>query len=503
MKEPSFMNSSPVYIEITAGSLKALREQNGLEMPLEREPGGRLTSGCKEKLVAGLQKFLDRKTWQPRAKAYCAIGANGVSLRRLTLPASATEEFQKLLRLQIESEFPIPPEALAWGWQTIEANHRTAAKREILVAAVKKEVVEDYANVLLACGTSPVFTLAALVRRLVCPPQLNPYAMLELGRGQSELATFDPGVPVSLRVLSASSEASLAEAVRKSLGASWNGGKIFLSGESDELAAQLARQLSIGVICEAVKIEAGTGRSAGILGLKKSVEQGGGSPPLVLQVQARPAKGSFNLAAPDVKKWTVRAAALLCVLLLLPYAEALFLKGFLARKLTRLKTEKVRLTTIDRELEFLQSLKQNQPPYLDAIYLFAKSAPQGAKIDSLTMNRRGDVSLRGSMRTADQVTDFRSKLISSGFFSTVAVEEQAPTPDRQKLNIRISAQWKPIEVRAGLTNGPTADEIERAKTNKPTAGGGGFPPGMMPPGMPPGAMPMMPDQIPGPRPSRR
>ena len=497
MKETSFMNSSPVYIEISTGTLRALRENDGLELPLDREANGRLTQDCKDKLVPSLQKFLDRKTWQPRVKAFCAIGAKGVSLRRLALPASATEEFQKLLGLQIESEFPLPPGDLAWGWQPLEANG-AAAKREVLVAAVKKEIVEDYMNVLSACGVNPVFTLAALVRRSLCPAQLQPFAMLELGQRQSELATFDPGVPVAFRVLSASS-ASLAEAVGKSLGANWNGRKIFLTGGSDELAAQLARHLARGVTCEALKIESGAGRSAAILGLKKSVELNGGSPPLVLQVKARQANGSFNLSAPDVKKWALRAAALLCVLLLLPYAEALLLKPFLARKLTKLKAEKVRLTTIDRELEFLQSLKQTQPPYLDALYTFAKSAPQGAKIDSLTMNRRGDVSLRGSMRTADQVTDFRSKLIGSGFFSTVAVEEQAPTPDRQKLNVRITAQWKAVEARAGWTNGPTAGEIEKAKTNSPAAGGGGMPPGMMPPG----GMPMMPDQMPGPRPSRR
>ena len=505
MKEPSFMNSSPVYIEITSTSLKALRDHDGLDLQLERETGGRLTKSCKENLIASLQPFLDRKTWQPRVKTFCAIGANGVSLRRLALPSAAGEEFQRLLRLQIESEFPLSPDELAWGWQPLEADG-TPTKREVLVAAVKKEVVEDYANVLLACGANPVFTLAALVRRSLCPPQLQPFAMLEAGGRQAELATFDPSMPVAFRVLTAPTGASLTEASARSLGANWNGRKIFLTGANDELATQLARQLGNGSACETVKIESGPGRSAGTLGLKKSVEQNGGTPPLVLQVRTRPAGGSLDFSAPDVKKWAVRTAVLLCVLLVLPYAEALLLKPFLARQLARLKTEKVRLITIDRELEFLQSLQQSQPPYLDALYTFAKSAPQGAKVDSVSMNRRGDVSLRGSMRNADQVTDFRSKLIASGFFSTVAVEEQALTPDRQKVNVRMTAQWKPVEARAGLTNGPTADEIERAKTNKPAPGGGGFPPGMMPPGMmPPGAIPpgMMPDQMPGARTTRR
>jgi hypothetical protein len=183
-----------------------------------------------------------------------------------------------------------------------------------------------------------------------------------------------------------------------------------------------------------------------------------------------------------VKKWAAWATALLCALLVLPSAEALLMKPFLARKLARMNTEKVRLKTIDRELEFLQLLKQSQPPYLDAMFIFSKSAPQGAKIDSLTMNRRGDVSLRGSMRSSDQITDFRTKLVGSGFFSTVVVEEQSLSPDRQKVNIRISTQWKPLEARAGLTNGPTVMEIEKARGGNDVRTIGALPPGLMPSG---------------------
>jgi hypothetical protein len=192
--------------------------------------------------------------------------------------------------------------------------------------------------------------------------------------------------------------------------------------------------------------------------------------------------------------------------LLLPYGEALVLKPWLSRKLTELKAQESRLATIDRELEFLQHLKQNQPPYLDSLYLFARSAPQGAKIESLTMNRRGEVSVRGSMRNADQVSEFRNKLISSSFFSNVSVEEQTPTPDKQKVNLRLTAQWKPASALQTLAIGPTAEEIEKAKNKKESSPGGmppGFSPGMMPVksaaasipagvptlGMPPGTLP--------------
>ena len=180
------------------------------------------------------------------------------------------------------------------------------------------------------------------------------------------------------------------------------------------------------------------------------------------------------------------------------------MKPRLAKKLAALKADTRRLPLIDRELGFLQALKQNQPPYLDALYLLSKSAPQGSRLDSLAMNRRGDLSWRGSMRDSSQVSDFRTKLIDSGFFTNVVVEEQTPTPDRQKVTVRMAAQWKSATARAALAIGPTPAEIEKAKNSKDAPAGNlppGFPPGMSFPGMPPGMG--MPVSSTSPRPGKR
>jgi hypothetical protein len=115
------------------------------------------------------------------------------------------------------------------------------------------------------------------------------------------------------------------------------------------------------------------------------------------------------------------------------------------------------------------------------------------------MNRRGDLSLRASMQNSQQVADFRSKLIDSGFFANLTVEEQTPSPDRQKLTVRMSAQWKPLNARQALAFGPTAEEIEKAKTRKREPQMGGPMPPMMGGPMMPGPMP--PDQG-GPGPAR-
>ena len=125
MKGVPFMNSAGLYVEIGQSSLKAIDGEDGLELSLERLENGRLTPLCAERLTLSLRVFLKKHNWRPHLRAFCALGARGVSLRRLTLPAGSKEELERLLPLQIEREFPLAPEDLAWDAATAAAStHR-------------------------------------------------------------------------------------------------------------------------------------------------------------------------------------------------------------------------------------------------------------------------------------------------------------------------------------------------------------------------------------------
>ena len=90
--------SSPpnLFIEIGQTSWQVLHGDDYVEFPLARLEDARLTDSCRERLVTGLRSFLNKKGWRPRRRAFVAIGARGVSLRRLTLPPAPREEFQRL-----------------------------------------------------------------------------------------------------------------------------------------------------------------------------------------------------------------------------------------------------------------------------------------------------------------------------------------------------------------------------------------------------------------------
>lgn len=456
------MTSRNVYIEISQDSLKALAGDDGLELPIERLENRRLHPACGDRIAAGLREFLKKHGARPGQRGFCAIGARGVLMRRMTLPAAAKEELQRLLLLQIEREFPLAPDELAWGYRVLA--NGAGKTQELLVVAVKKEVVQEYADILSASGLSPEFTPGALARSsLVARPPAS-YAVLEMGRDDSEFISFENGAPKSIRILhgGVATVGTDIESLAISLQSNGVGQKLYLCGVGarlNDVVPQLTKAL--GVECERIELPSGEGRSAAILGLKKSCEDGG-VPPLRLRLQ--PSAGTTEIITrPAHWKWAALAGLLILFSFSLRYAEAFIQGSRLSRQISESKSFRDKLPQVDRELSFLQYLKTNQPPYLEPLFVMANASPGGARLESLSMNRRGDLALRASMRDSQQVGDFRSKLINSGSFSTVVVEEQTPTPDKQKIIVRLTGQWKPSSDGKNPSSATPRPEAEKAR----------------------------------------
>jgi hypothetical protein len=490
MNRPESIQSADLFIDIGQSSFRAVLGHEAFDFTLERGENGRLTDLCRERLTAGLRGFLGQKGRATGRSAFCALGARGVSMRRLTLPASPEDELHRVLRLQIESEFPLSPEELAWGSRPVGPPKASAAsgaaRQELLVVAVKKEALEEFAGILDACGVVPFFTLAALARTELHPPPDGSCAVLDIGRTHSELMTFDNGVPASIRILAWGGE-TITRSIQEKLAVSHDeaeqlklaqgptlqsalepalaslakvlkpaalGGQLYLTGKSardPRLATMLAGLLGGAVACKSLEQAPAAGPSTAIAGLMKSTARNGASPPLLLQSGG--GRLAVKPARPAIWKWAAAAVLLALGTLLFPYAEAFVCKSSLENKLAALEADRGRLATIDQELDFLKFLKQNEFPALDAIYLLAKSAPEDTHLESLSMGRHQEVSLRLNLGGTSQVTDFRSKLIDSGWFANVIVEEQTPTPDR-RMDVRMTAALKPVESRKPIAKEP-------------------------------------------------
>ena len=450
----ALLKSTMLYIEISPNSFKALDGDDGLELSLERHESGRLMPDCVERVIESLRVFLKKGPWRLRMRAVCAVGARGVSMRRITLPACSDDELEPLLLLQIEREFPLCPEEMAWGYRRLTSNaaprNGAPATQDVLVVAVKRELIEDYVRILTDCGLEAVLTVGALARSALCPPSPASYGLLDVTPDHSEFISFEDGAPVGIRSFPwGSSEieeklrsngdvGALAEAIPSKL----IGRKLYVTGSNAvRIEPQFAREVAGGAEWELLPVATGEGRSPAILGLKKSFEEGD---PASAPIELRTKRNGEGRTGPATWKWAAAAIVLAVIALLLRYAEVFVSRPGLVRKIAEVNSYRAKLPNLDRELNFLQYLKTNQPPYFDPLSAIANAAPSGTRVDALSLNRRGDVSIRATMRDSQQLVQFRSKLLDSGVFGDLVVEEQNPTPDRQKVIVRMSGHWKPI-----------------------------------------------------------
>ncbi|MCL4181729.1 MAG: hypothetical protein KJ072_28840 [Verrucomicrobia bacterium] len=445
------------WLDFGEESLRARIGEEGFEVELERQASGRLTPGCRERVTEKLRGLLGKSRGKGRRQVYCAVGARGVSLRRVKLPAASRDETGKLLRLQIEREFPVAPEELAWGYQTLGngATSSEAGRRgqELLVAAVKRVVIEEYAELVRECGAQPVMTLGAFARRFLIPGAVGSYALLDIGRTHAELAVVEGGVLKSVRVLrwggarSGANEGQPAGCAEELSGlaavvrARWSGQRLYLTGEGarrPEVRSQIEGALGEGGVCE--WLDAGKGGSATIAGLEKVWERG--ESPFVLEMESVRDSESPKVAV--WWRWAALCGLAVVGMIVVRYGEGLLMQPRLERRLSEVREYRDRLPAVDGELGFLQYLKTNQAPYMDVLVVLADAAPPGTRIETLSLNRRGELSMRTTLRDPQQVADFRSKLAQSGLFESVALEEQTAAANRQGVNARFAGRWKTL-----------------------------------------------------------
>jgi type II secretory pathway component PulL len=436
-----FFHGERGLAEISFEEFNLLEGDRSFRFALEREANGGITPGSREQLVQKLREFFKGNLFRSRPEVICAIPLNGVTLRRITMPPADKNEFGQMLLLQIEKEFPIPPEELAWG--AVETN----ASGEKAIFAVKKELLQPYRRIFEEVGCKVKFSVAAWAR-LGAVPRGNGngnYWLIDLLSDRSEWVKVENGLPSQVRIISGKTE-ELSSALQREL--SGRTGLVYLHGGTDE-GKRLQDQVPQAVIEPLKATESKAANSLAISGLRElSAEK-----PLLILAE------DHQAASPRSKnnidwKWAIAAVLLALACLAVAQFKHSHQAKQLAKQYDAFKKYRATIPNLDRELAFLQFLKTNQPVYVDTFYALANASPPGLKLEGFNMNRRGELSFKGVLQNSEQVAEFRAKMLDSGAFSNVIIEEQTPTQDRQNLNVRISALWNgnAAPVAKGSTN---------------------------------------------------
>ncbi len=443
---------------------------------VERGEDGRLSPGSLAALKRCASDLIASRSPGWCSGIVCALPGRGVSIRSVTVPSTVpAATLHSVLRLQIESQFPISPDLLAWGWQEPPKSVTGTAtipspQREVTVFAMRKEILESYAEALSVTALPVWFTLGAVgsqaSRSGGQPTDCN--RLLCLGSNHSELWAFQADCPLSLKQVPLGTES-----------------RALLSQEAEaaELSSRLRRALDSGpasadgpLLVEVAPTHASDASSL-LRGLEPRLRfeilqgrQDGAIPPSVLGLMRLLEAGRFDSVplfitgstippSPSSGRERLRYAAvaglIILALIAVRYGEAAIGKARGTKKLQQVRKYKEKFPTIDKELGFLQHLQSHQNAFLDVLYVVGKASPPGTKMDSFSMSRRGDLSLRLTFAPPDQALSFRSNLIDSGFFTNLVVEEQSPSQDRQQMVLRITAQTRDRESRSPLVIPPS------------------------------------------------
>ena len=440
-------------------------------VPVTRDANHRIDADSRDAAVARIRELLG-VNGRGSKRAVCALPARGVSLRHLDLPPLGKAAPEQILSLQVEKEFPLPPDQIAWGYRLHKsASGNGAGPRAADVVALRQDVIDDYTQLMSDCGVQPTFGVGLLAAGQLVE-STESYCVLDVGGRYSELAHFDDGRPRVVRTLSWGGEAITdqiakklavdAETARKlkhewtgsladprpsenpaiydamqsavhelveMLADAWprgseNGGRapssLYLTGNGarvEGFAEALGRVSDGRVRCERLALPSADD-SGVTVGLRHAIE------PLHFRSTAAPraATATPQGAAQPWIPWVALAVLLGLTSLALRSVPALLQLPDLEERIENAKRELETQPSVDRELGFLEHLKEQQLPTLDLLAVVAEKAPKGMLIDEIELDQGNRVIVVGSGADEKKADALRKFLVDEGWIERAVVE---------------------------------------------------------------------------------
>lgn len=158
----------------------------------------------------------------------CSLPESESFIQLIQLPAMSKEEMREAIHWEAEANFPLPLKELYFDWQQITPLRDHEQKAEILVGALKRNLVETYLKIFKLAGIEPlVFEVesVATCRALIKDDfSAQPVLIIDLGAKKTSLIIFS-GRTVHLTTSLSLSNTSLIEEIAKNLNISFTQAK--------------------------------------------------------------------------------------------------------------------------------------------------------------------------------------------------------------------------------------------------------------------------------------
>ena len=127
---------------------------------------------------------------QPSKTFYTSLPGRGVLVRTLTVPKVPIKKLRDILKYEVQQQIPFPLEMVEWKFQILS---ETPQSYNILLGAVKKDLISDFLSRLHGLGIDPLFLdtdMFAILNSFIFSPQFSQekcQAILEIGATSSNL----------------------------------------------------------------------------------------------------------------------------------------------------------------------------------------------------------------------------------------------------------------------------------------------------------------------------
>ena len=106
-------------------------------------------------VVSAIRKLLSAH--QIKAKQVCtSVSGHSVIIRKITLPLMTEEEIEGNIQWEAEQYIPFDINEVNIDWQRLETENEDQESQDVLLVAVKKDMVNDYVAVINEAGLDPV-----------------------------------------------------------------------------------------------------------------------------------------------------------------------------------------------------------------------------------------------------------------------------------------------------------------------------------------------------------
>ncbi len=505
MSEHTTQSRVTLVMEIRANEWRGSFRNRGFVVPIQRDELGQLNAESLTQVKEAIRHCVG-DTKGSEIKCLCALASGGISLRSIEVPASKGVPLKNLLELQIEKEWPLPPADLAWGFQSLTPSEINPESQEnnstkVAIAAVKRSLFRHYETIVKECGLEAKWTLGACAGSML--PEIESashYRLLDLRETHSELIEFENGIPSALRSLSLgwnaisspqndeqtgygaeaadresvdeAAEASAIQPLINALNADESRAPLGIAGQEpwlSECLNSLQAQLpNVTISSHGIAEGEAACFVTQVLGKSRSPSR---------EARLIELKSDEDALAPSqtnrtpLLRWVALLVLLVILALLTRRIEPALRSSGLDAQLKQFNEQKSQLPELDRELSFMEHVAQKSLPYMDLISLLAAQTVPGFQLETLDMGSDRQIQIRGALPQNAQPEDLRAKLLSSGWFEQVVLDEQTPDKNKRNLTIRISLTVKPPLRRPALSEAVLGIESDTEPTEKPNQPG--------------------------------